>query len=494
MKRTLAALLSLILLFSLHVPACAGDVFGQYVSALPAEVAIHCSEEALNVMGVEDLDELVRMVKYRAQPQAAELLRTSFPAFEEAARNNQLGTRIGLNILYDDKNAPMASVAWEKNLDDEGRFFLSYVINVNAFTLAQRDEAGNLIRDPETGMLHMTTDKESLDAFVCILTHEMMHVFMNDYNRSGMSGVIDPEVEFLPAYATDEDAAAAIAAYEATTFPRWFFEGCATMVEDAYIVMQQSYDELRTFGGGGPDGWYSPEDLRFAFAETLLPDGLEPEEYEAMADMQSCYDLRVSAYVSGYLACQYLAELAANSKGISACSYTPDGLETIDSAVLRSGLNEILRMLHEGVTLDDIIYSISNERFYDTEDFERAFIADDDDSAVFTAGLLNCFLRITRENGRSFPAIGSVLYPFDVDYLTPIDCTKNAQSGIYQIIDSRDLVASTANLYGVTDAGKSLSTLTYRSGAMQGAVPAYGYDGDYSYPSDPAYIYGGYYN
>ena len=142
MKKTLAALLSLILLFSLHVPACAGDVFVQYASQLPAEVAIHCSQEALNVMGVEDLDELVRMVKYRAQPQAAELLRTSFPAFEEAARNNKLGTQIGLNILYDDNNAPMASVVWDNNLDDEGRFFLSYAINVNAFTLAQRDEAG----------------------------------------------------------------------------------------------------------------------------------------------------------------------------------------------------------------------------------------------------------------------------------------------------------------------------------------------------------------
>ena len=151
-------------------------------------------------------------------------------------------------------------------------------------------------------------------------------------------------------------------------------------------------------------------------------------------------------------------------------------------------------MLHEGVTLDDIIYSISNGRFYDTEDFERAFITDDDDSAIFTASLLNYLLRITRENGRSFPAIGSVLYPFDVDYLTPIDCAKNAQSGIYQIIDSRDLVASTANLDGVTDAGKSLSSLTYRSSAMQGAVPAYGYEGDYSYSGDPAYIYGGYYN
>ena len=494
MKRTLAALLSLILLFSLRVPAWAGNVFSQYASGLPAEVAIHCSEEALNVMGVEDLDELVRMVKYRAQPQVAELLRTSFPAFEEAARNNQLGTQIGLNILYNDNNAPMASVVWNDNLDDEDRFFLSYAINVNAFTLAERDEAGNLIRDPETGMLHMTTDKESLDAFACILTHEMMHVFMNDYNRSGMSGVVDPEVSFLPAYATDEDAAAAIAAQEATTFPKWFSEGCATMLENAYMCMQESYDELRTFGEGGLDGWYSPESLRFAFAETALPDGMGPEEYEAMADMQPSYDLRVSAYVSGYLACQYLAELAANSKGISACSYTPDGLETIDSAVLRSGLNDILRMLHGGVTLDDIIYSISNGRFYDTEDFERAFIAEDDDSAIFTASLLNCFLRITRENGRSFPAIGSVLYPFDVDYLTPIDCTKNAQSGLYRIIDSRDLVASTANLDGVTDAGKSLSILTYRSGAMQGAVPAYGYDGDYGFPGNPAYTYETYYN
>ena len=89
-------------------------------------------------------------------------------------------------------------------------------------------------------------------------------------------------------------------------------------------------------------------------------------------------------------------------------------------------------------------------------------------------------LRITRENGRSFPANGSVLYPFDVDYLTQIDCTKNAQSGLYQIIDSNDLVGSMANLDGVSDAGKSLSTLTYRSGAMLGAVPAYGYNGDYS--------------
>ena len=83
------------------------------------------------------------------------------------------------------------------------------------------------------------------------------------------------------------------------------------------------------------------------------------------------------------------------------------------------------------------------------------------------------------------------LLKFSLPSASLIDCTKNAQSGLYQIIDSQDHAGSTANLNGVTDAGKSSSLLTYRSGAMQGAVSACGYDGDYSYP---ACTYGAYYN
>ncbi|MBQ5523196.1 MAG: hypothetical protein IIT86_10345, partial [Oscillospiraceae bacterium] len=349
--------------------------------------------------------------------------------------------------------------------------------------------AGNLVWDPVTGKLRLTTDPTNMDAFSCILTHEMMHAFMDDYNRSGMTGIIDPDMAYLPAYATEEDAAALLAQQQVIEFPKWFSEGTATAVENAFMCLQDSYDELRTYGGEGIDGWYTPEGLQYAFAATALPAGMDPEEYEAMG--MPCFDLRVNAYFSGYLACLYLAELAANSEGFSACSVTPDGFDVVDSAVLRFGLNDILKMLHEGVTLDDIIYNISNGRFYDTADFEDAFIAYDDDSAIFTSILLNYFLRLSREPGRRNPANGSLLYPFDVDYLTQIDCTKNAQSGLYQIINSSDVVDSTADLRDVTDAGKSLSSLGYWNNTTVGAGLYYDdYTGMYSDPGYPVFPYG----
>ena len=105
--------------------------------------------------------------------------------------------------------------------------------------------------------------------------------------------------------------------------------------------------------------------------------------------------------------------------------------------------------------------------------------------------MLNYFLRLSREPGRRNPANGSLLYPFDVDYLTQIDCTKNAQSGLYQIINSSDVVDSTADLRDVTDAGKSLSSLGYWSNTTVGAGSYYDdYTGMYSDPGYPVFPYG----
>ena len=141
MKKTIASLLSLILLLSVVVPGYSEYAFSQYTSGFPENVTIHCTESVMDVMGIEDLAKMIEMVKYRAEPQAVELLRTGFPAFEEAARNNQLGTQIGLNIEYDDNHAPMAKVICSIGVDDQGRLFCSYCLIVNAFTLAERDEA-----------------------------------------------------------------------------------------------------------------------------------------------------------------------------------------------------------------------------------------------------------------------------------------------------------------------------------------------------------------
>ena len=75
--------------------------------------------------------------------------------------------------------------------------------------------------------------------------------------------------------------------------------------------------------------------------------------------------------------------------------------------------------------------------------------------------------------------------------LTQIDCTKNAQSGLYQIINSSDVVDSTADLRDVTDAGKSLSSLGYWNNTTVGAGSYYDdYTGMYSDPGYPVFPYG----
>lgn len=462
MKRTLAALVSLILLLSLPVSASALDTFGHYAAELPREVAIHCSEEALERICTDDLARLVEMTKYCIEPQAVELLRTGFPAFEEAARMNQLGTQIGFEILYDDEANTLAAVSWENGQEAEDGYNMSYKLNVSAKYLTEADAAGNPVKDPETGKLRLTTDRGRLTEYCSTITHELMHVFMYDYTRVGIQGFIDSDAVFLPAYASQAEADAANAHYEAVTFPRWFMEGCATTVENEYAYRHEDFDSMRDFARAGSGEWYTPEDLQYAFAVTALDPGMNLEEME---ELPLTFDLSVNLYVTGYLATLYLAELAVNSEGYSACFFDHDGFARVDSAVLRSGLDDILRMLHEGVTLDDIIYNISGGRFDDTLDFEYAFVVDDDDSAEFCALLLNYFLNLSRESGRRYLPNGSLLFPFDMDYDTKIDPFKKTESGLYRIVDSCDYVKSTADMSHVTDAGKSLSFLTYWNGA-----------------------------
>ena len=483
MKKTLAVILSLALLFSFCISACAADAFSQYVSEIPEDVAIHCSETVIKRIFPEDLARLIGMTKYSIEPQAVELLRTRFPAFEEAARMNQLSTQIGLEILYDNSDNSIASLAWDNGPDEDGEYYTGYKLIVSTLYLVEKDAAGNPVRDPETGKLRLTTDRERLDEYCCTVTHEMMHAFMADYNHSGMSGFIDPEMASLPAYSSEEEAEAVITHIEAVTFLKWFIEGCATAVENEYAYRQKGFDKLRYFSEEGFDGWYSPEDLQYAFAVTAIETDIDLEELE---ELPLTFDINVNIYVTGYLACLYLAELAANSEGNSACSVTPDGFDVVDSAVLRSGLNDILRMLHEGVTLDDIIYNISGGRFDDTSDFESAFVVGDYDSAEFCSILLNYMLRLSLESGRRYAPNGSLLFPFDMDYCTLIDYTKNADSELYRIVDSCDFVESTSDLRDVTDAGKSLSYWGYWNDAMYEAGQYYDYDGAYSYSGYPA--------
>ena len=452
--RILACILSLLLVPGVSTPGAAAD-YAPYGVTLPPEAAIHCSESAIEAVEPESLAQMVEMVKYRIQPQAVELLRTHFPVFEEAARSNQLGTQIGLSFIYDDSfGEGNASAQWSYNEDEYGSSRMKYRIEVNARALVETDADGNALIDPVSGKARLTTDEETLTIFDWTITHEMLHIFMADYNRCGMAASNDPALFYLDAYATEEDAEALEAAAAALSFPDWFREGCATAVENQYAYRIADYTDLCLDGGGDDDGWFSPQILRNA---------LTGQQHNMLRDV----------YILGYLATLYLAELAENSEARTAWVSGADGVTVFDSDALRAGLNTILRLLHEGLTLDDVIYNFSDGRFLDAADFENRFLVGDEDSAVFCSELLNYFRQLSLDPGREYLPNGSILFPFDTDYETAIDRTADAASDLYRIVDSGDYVTSTADLSGVSDAGTSLTLRAVRNASESGWVSVY---------------------
>ena len=432
-------------------------------SRTPEIVSIHCAKKAINAMDIKDLAEVVDMVKYRIQPQAVELLKKSFPAYEEAAAKGQLGSQIGLYVYFgkgendgvmahnigDGSEAAFVAALYDE--DKEGRTVFKYMLAVNARFLVEEDDVGDLVVDEKTGKVRLKQEK--LDELENTIIHEMMHAFMDDYNRTGMSGTTDPALFSGTGVdgMTAEDQQQFVLK---SGFPTWFKEGLATSVENNYAGRFDSYNLLSYAGEGVISEWYTPEILRKAYVTTAFkpnPNGMVDER---------CFDLAnkdCDVYVTGYLACLYLGELAANSAGRTSAYAGADGSDAYKSEVIRDGINAMLERLHNGETLDGIIRDISNGAFADTKDFEQNFIKGNEDSASFCTGYLNYMRALSQDKNRKYLPNGSILYPFDCDFATPLDRTKDGQSKLFQIVDSDDFVPSTADLQDVLDAGTSVS-------------------------------------
>ena len=444
MKKMLAVFLSLALLL-----CCSGASYASaypaygYGPAMPGEVAVHCDESALRVLDAETLSSIIDLVKYRLQPQSVNLLLAGFPAFAEAARMNQLGREIGFNVCCESLEEGLAAVQIYYTGDEYNDYHLSYRVSMNLLSIAVVDEEENPVFDPMTGNLILTTDEKAFTELESTITHEMMHAFMFDYNRSGMTGFSDMDSDLTE---EEEDYYE-----EATVLPTWFKEGYAVAVENEYAYRREEFDRLSYMGGGRYSEWVTPEILRYAFDTDYFQRSPGGEEFWYP------YDLSWNPYVTGYLACIYLGDLAANSEGLSSYYIDENGREALDSSVIRYGLNAILRMLHEGTPLDDIISDISGGEFYDTEDFEDSFITESDDSAWFCCTYLNYMRTLSRDGSRLNLPSGSVLIPFDADVRSTIDRTQTASAPVYRMAETNDYVPSTADLSDVRDAGKSLS-------------------------------------
>ena len=449
---------------------------------IPEIVTIHCSKTATDAMDTQDLAKLVDLIKYRLQPQAVELLRTSFPAYDEAAQNNQLGSQIGLYVYYDkgDKDGitehegimdgALASVTSYYDEREDGTAVYKYILQVNARSFTEVDEQGNPILDEATGKSRLSTKEADLAELEGTIVHEMMHMFMHDYNRSGMSGVVDPDVIGMGREFSQESFDAYSEHQKRVSFPVWFMEGLATSIENNYRFRLESFNLLSYAGPGVFGDWYTPENLKNAYTTTSFQ--VDPNQ----PDVQRYFELETgekgingnpevksidAQYVTGYLACLYLAELATNSEGKTSAYRGDDGYTALDSSVLRDGINTVLRRLHEGETLDAVIEDISNGAFADTTDFEQKFIKGSDDSAIFCTDFLNYMRSLAQDETREFLPTGSILFPFDSDYSGMFDRTKDGESNLFRIVDSNMVEESTADMSYVADAGRSLSYNEY---------------------------------
>ena len=311
------------------------------------------------------------------------------------------------------------------------------------------------------------------------MVHEFFHVFMYDYNRTGMLGMTTPAEEREVDGKTTEK-------YDKAHYPHWFIEGTASAVEHNWRSRTIEFSTLRR-------EFTDEEQYRNLYDRELLLRryvlGLDEKQSDGTTKNLLFYDIEYAngkdrsgnkvdnvgaRYTGGYLATLYLCELSAkNHPQIgSSVRKTDDGV-AFSSECLKNGLDNILARMHEGESLDSVIKDITGGRYKDTSDFEARFIKGeltdgyyygDDDTLSFSVDFMNYMLRISRTEGRQNIANGSILFDFEQDFAIPLDPDKNATTDVLKVYDSKSYVYSTVNAqYAHTSGGRSVSGTPMRS-------------------------------
>lgn len=458
--------------------------------AAPTLVDIYCSQTAKDALSTEDLEWLIDLILHRLEPQAVNLLLSKFPSFGEAAAKGEISTQIGLYIYFQtgdndgkyEHKTVSGVVAYALSAADEidGSPKFCHMLGLDTLALVRKNEAGEPIRDPSTGKFTLLREGLSLTSLQNTIVHELFHAIMADYNRTGMTGTNDLEdirVDATGNYAhPDRSSRTALIEY-----PRWFVEGSATTVENAYQYHYDSFELLRraNYGLGKPNRDYD--------ANTLFNNytyGMKDKNTFAYFDLEyhntytdeagNNINTNNSRYTSGYLATLYLSDLAARyiNDGESAIRIGDDGTTTVDAARLRTGLDSLMRWMHEGQTMDELVGSLSptdenNQPIYkNTDDLTKKFIkgekggdgeyVGDKESLAFTVAYLNNLRKIEEELPKEDDPNGSILQDFDVNYKSMLNPNQEATAPVLNIAESNSLVeSSVASDQAAIGGGKS---------------------------------------
>ena len=390
-------------------------------------VALHCSSRTIEAYGRDNLNSLLNLIVNVIEPQAVLQLNTGFNAYSTGAKSGAIGKEIGLYVYSsrykeDSSKDISGAVAYvdARYLDSEYSVY-GYYIGINVESLYERD--------PETNEYVFV--EEELVNLNNTVVHELMHAYMDDYTRTGMMGV------YSDGAGNNE-------------YPLWFIEGISTTVENAYVYHSDLFNKMMDSNASVDENRYTVESLLSYYNSTSTKASIS-----TVKQYYNGYNNRASAYVSGYLATIYLANLANDKYNDTPAKHETENGYYYDSASIRNGLNIILKALHEGVSLNEVINTISNEKYADTADFQDKFLTDNngeqDDSVAFCVELLNYLdyvsTTVLSDVEGADRANGSILLPFDTAKTSAIDTTKTntPKQSAFAISDSKDYVESTVD-------------------------------------------------
>ena len=472
-KITAALLGAGLLAGGFNLPVRAGEAAEADLSGL---VDVYCSQSAKDALGDEQLQTLVDFIVTSVEPQAVELLAQSFPCFAEAAADGVLGREIGLYIYYETgdqdgipehEDVAPGSIAYVNGIphyDEESQeLSYQYLICIDAEMLATTDDAGNAVLDPNGAA------RVQLDTTFC---HELFHAFMDDYNRSGMSGYTDylsylyfPE-EKISVEQMDE-------LFNQTMFPAWFIEGLAGCVGNIYPADAAIFQEYRyDYDSGQYFDVCTNEQLLYLYTTQGYAEGTGDDRYDMEASYENNDDGHVNGatYVTGYMACLYLADLAyQQQEGVRGVTFNESGdIEAISSEKLRTGISIILTRLHDGETLDEVINAISGGVYENTDDFTKRFVKGtyndetqqwegDPETLSFCVGYLNYMSRIDEQDPDTQPAGSLLMDDFASTEPSPLTPGLKTSSELYRFIEQNTFTNSTVPYNDLKDGGKSYS-------------------------------------
>ncbi len=388
----------------------------QQGNVIPEQVRIHCTEKVIQMIDTGFLAQFVDIVKHRLIPQAANLLKESFPAYRNAGED-ELGKEIGLIIYNGDDEFYSSVLGCMVDLSNGAFAFNSTLVSSTGalYQIIGINTDGWIVQNPD-GSFSLISEEMDLGNS---LMHEMMHAFMHDYTRFGMTSIGGDE------------------------FPIWFYEGIAQTVLNNYQSNGLWFQEL---SDADRRGNYNPDKCLYDGEIVYSAQSLLARLNEGDTAVREIFDItqkdEYSPYVAGYLAVLYLGYLAAKEEGYEAIRNDGD----CDIDVLRGGVNSILERLHDNETLDDIISSISD--YNSTAEFQSRFMngeaqeEKDMDALSFCASYLN-FLegqKIPDGDGTRLDLGNGSILTQNQQYVYILDYDTEAESSLYRVADTGDYV------------------------------------------------------